>query len=107
MLESINIAKQSGVNLQISHIKTAGKNNWHKIDNIESIFNNALQDGIHLHCDRYPYLASSTDLDSIFPKWVYEGGIKKEINDMEMWSKRVGEDFNRIEYTKIQNEMSI
>jgi len=36
-----------------------------------------------LHCDRYPYLASSTDLDAIFPKWAFEGGIAKEVERLK------------------------
>jgi N-acyl-D-amino-acid deacylase len=30
-------------------------------------------------CDRYPYTASSTDLDALLPAWTYEGGNEEEL----------------------------
>ena len=86
--EAINVARETGVDLQISHIKTAGKTNWHKLDGIESILKRARAEGVKISCDRYPYIASSTDLDAIFPKWVYEGGIAKEIERLKNKSDR-------------------
>ncbi|MCX7914282.1 MAG: amidohydrolase family protein, partial [Thermodesulfovibrionales bacterium] len=35
--------------------------------------------GIGITADSYPYIASSTDLDSILPSWVFSGGLKEEI----------------------------
>ncbi len=86
--EAINIARKTDVKLQISHLKTAGEKNWIKLNQVKDLLNNARSDGIKLHCDRYPYTASSTDLDSIFPKWVYEGGIEDEIKRLKDYSIR-------------------
>ncbi len=76
--ETINISKGSGVNTQVSHIKTWGRENWWKIDKIESLLKGARAEGVEITCDRYPYTASATDLDIILPDWVYEGGMAKE-----------------------------
>ena len=84
LAETINIAKMSGVNTQVSHIKTWGERNWGKIGKIERLLNKARSDGIKISCDRYPYIASGTDLDVILPNWVYEGGAieeKKRLRD--------------------------
>ncbi|MGR3318534.1 MAG: N-acyl-D-amino-acid deacylase family protein [Candidatus Anammoxibacter sp.] len=83
LLEAITVAKKTGVRLQISHLKTAGKRNWHKLKNIKKLLDCALAEGVELTCDRYPYTASSTDLDAIFPKWVYEGGVEKELERLK------------------------
>lgn len=91
ILEVIDIANKTDIDLQISHLKTAGKRNWHKLDNIERILNKAQKEGVKVSADRYPYIASSTDLDAIFPKWVFEGGIDKEIK--------------RLKYKAIRNEI--
>ena len=78
LVEAITIAKMSGVNTQVSHIKTWGEKNWGKIGKIERLLNDARSDGIEISCDRYPYIASATDLDIILPGWVYEGGTVEE-----------------------------
>lgn len=41
------------------------------------------QNQIKISCDRYPYIASSTDLDSILPLWVFGGGFEKEIERLK------------------------
>jgi N-acyl-D-amino-acid deacylase len=84
LAETINIAKVSGVSTQVSHIKTWGERNWGKIGKIERLLKEARSDGIKISCDRYPYIASGTDLDVILPNWVYEGGAieeKKRLSD--------------------------
>lgn len=83
LIEAIEAANTSGVKLQISHLKTAGKRNWHKLKAVKRLLDQALANGARLTCDRYPYTASSTDLDAIFPKWVYEGGIEKEVERLK------------------------
>src|SRR4030067_1104598 len=35
--------------------------------------------GVDVTADRYPYTASSTDLDAILPSWAYEGGVDAEL----------------------------
>lgn len=81
--EAIRIGEESGVRVHISHIKTSGEKNWHKIESIISTIEEARNRGINITCDRYPYIAASTDLDSILPAWVYEGGNEKEIERLK------------------------
>jgi N-acyl-D-amino-acid deacylase len=77
--EAIKIGSSTGIKVHISHIKTSGEKNWHKIDGAISLIEKARNKGIKITCDRYPYTASSTDLDSMLPSWVFEGGIEKEL----------------------------
>ncbi len=77
--EIINIGEQAAVNVHISHLKTSGKQNWWKIDDAIVMIDSARTKGLKLTCDRYPYIAASTDLDSILPSWVYEGGVASEM----------------------------
>jgi N-acyl-D-amino-acid deacylase len=78
--EIIRIGKEAGIKVHISHIKTSGKENWHKISDAISMIEDAQKDGVRITCDRYPYTAASTDLDTILPSWAYEGGVEKELN---------------------------
>jgi N-acyl-D-amino-acid deacylase len=71
--ESITIAKQAGLPLQISHFKIASPRNWHKIDDAVKKIESARADGLDITCDRYPYIASSTGLASYFPSWARQG----------------------------------
>ena len=71
--ECIGAAGDSGVRLQISHLKVGGRRNWYKVDEALARIEHAKQEGIDVFCDRYPYIAGSTGLDSYFPLWAREG----------------------------------
>lgn len=71
--ESIEVARQAKVKLQISHFKVAYPENWPKIDAALARIEKASQEGIDIFCDRYPYLACSTGLSFYFPMWAKEG----------------------------------
>jgi len=81
--ESVEIAFRSGLRLHISHLKTGGRDNWHKIDKVIKTIEEAIERGLKVTCDRYPYIASSTDLDTILPKEVFEGGVEEELKRLQ------------------------
>ena len=87
LIESIKeisrIAKEANIKVHISHIKTSGKENWDKIDEAIALIEDARRKGIRITCDRYPYTASSTDLDTILPSWTYEGGAEEELRRLK------------------------
>ncbi|HHT9111283.1 MAG TPA: N-acyl-D-amino-acid deacylase family protein [Candidatus Brocadiaceae bacterium] len=83
LAEAIEVSKRSGVSLQVSHLKTSGNRNWHKIQNIYMIIERARNEGVDITCDRYPYIAAATDLDVVLPHWVYEGGTEKQIQRLK------------------------
>ncbi|MCF6150151.1 MAG: D-aminoacylase [Candidatus Kuenenia sp.] len=95
--EAIKVSKVSGVKLQISHIKTLGRQNWHKLENVKTLIERAINEGVDVTCDRYPYIAAATDLDVILPAWVYEGGIEdqiKRLKDRNM-RERIAEEISK------------
>lgn len=71
--ECIGAARDSGVRLQIAHLKVGGYRNWPKVDAALAKIDQAKEQGIDIFCDRYPYIAGSTGLDSYFPLWSREG----------------------------------
>jgi len=78
--EFLQVGRRSGVRLQLSHVKTAGRRHWHKIGWLRDRLFQARHEGQDLQCDRYPYVASSTGLDSfLLPSWALEGGLKAEL----------------------------
>jgi N-acyl-D-amino-acid deacylase len=74
--EALRIARESGVSLQISHLKACGKPNWPKTEIIIGLIDKARAEGLNVHCDRYPYLAYSTGMSIFFPGWAEEGGTE-------------------------------
>jgi N-acyl-D-amino-acid deacylase len=88
--EVIRIGREAGTRVHISHIKTAGPQNWHKAENVISQLHESRNAGIRLTCDRYPYTASSTDLDSLLPSWAFAGGNDEEIRRLRDKTERAG-----------------
>ncbi len=81
--EAIRIARKSGSRLQISHLKVSGKSNWYKADAALEKIDKAIEDGIEVHADRYPYVAYATGLANYFPLWSRDGGSEKFIERLK------------------------
>ena len=71
--EAIDIARRSGVRLQISHLKAQNAANWHKAPHLLQMVDEAAASGINVAFDRYPYTAFSTGLSSFVPIEEREG----------------------------------
>jgi len=72
--EFIEIGRRAGVRLELSHLKTSGRENWSKLDRVFELIDSARAEGIDIKADRYPYTASFTSLSALLPDWVFEGG---------------------------------
>lgn len=81
--ESIEIARSSGVRLQISHLKTQNAGNWHKAPNVLRMIESAAAEGIDISFDRYPYTAFNTDLSSFIPLNLREGGKERVLGRLK------------------------
>lgn len=71
--EALDTARATGVALQISHFKTSGRANWHKLEDAIARLEAARAEGVRVHADRYPYTAAGTELDVILPEWAERG----------------------------------
>lgn len=65
--EAITIARAADNNLQISHLKTEGPENWHKLDKVIELIEEAQKSGMDLMIDRYPYVYSATIINCVLP----------------------------------------
>ena len=65
--EVLSLAKQTGVRLEISHLKVIGKKNRDKLDTVISLIEEARKDGLDVAFDQYPYAYGSTSLFSLLP----------------------------------------
>lgn len=72
--EAARIGEESGVFVEISHLKSSGQRNWGQAPRALALLKDLLGKGLRIGWDQYPYSASSTGLDKILPLWALEGG---------------------------------
>ncbi|MDR1197842.1 MAG: D-aminoacylase [Prevotellaceae bacterium] len=91
--EAIDIARQSGARLEISHLKAQNANNWHKAPKMLEIIEKAYSGGVDVAFDRYPYIAFSTGLSTFIPLWARQGDtdeVLSRLKDRTVFAK-IGE----------------
>ncbi len=86
--EMIEVGRQSGVRVHISHFKIAGRENWTRIDRVLEMIHHAQIEGVRLTADQYPYVAGSTMLGAILPPWAHAGGIEETLKRLISASER-------------------
>ncbi|MCW5911570.1 MAG: D-aminoacylase [Cyclobacteriaceae bacterium] len=82
--EAINIGRLAKIPVEISHFKVTYKPNWGRSVETIKLVEDARAEGLDVTIDQYPYVASSTTLDTTVPSWVFAGGrdsMKVRIND--------------------------
>ncbi len=71
--ETIRIGEEGGLPTQITHHKVVGAKMWGASKETLSLVDQARARGVDVTIDQYPYTASSTTLDILFPAWSLEG----------------------------------
>lgn len=74
--EQIDLARESGVRLQISHLQAVGRGNWEKQVLALELIERARDSGIDIEFDSYPYLAGSTVMTQLLPQRAMDGGME-------------------------------
>ncbi len=72
--EAIQIGRQSGAGVQISHHKACGQTNWGKVNETLAMVQAARVGGMDITVDHYPYTAGSMSLSFLIPGWAHDGG---------------------------------
>ncbi|MBI4892845.1 MAG: amidohydrolase family protein [Acidobacteria bacterium] len=72
--EQIDLARESGCRLQISHLQAAGRANWSLLGRALEEIEQARAEGIDVEFDIYPYQCGSTVLTQWLPAWALDGG---------------------------------
>jgi N-acyl-D-amino-acid deacylase len=75
--ELVRISREAGLPGEIWHLKAAGQDSWHKmqqaIDRVEA----ARAEGLEIRANVYTYTAGATGLSNSIPPWFHEGGPPK------------------------------
>jgi len=72
--EAIEIGGQTGLPVQIAHLKAQMPENWPLMAQALALIDDARARSLDVAADRYPYIASSTSLSARLPAWAYDGG---------------------------------
>ena len=94
--EVVGLARATGIRAVVSHLKTSGRGNWPKIGRVLEKMQAAVDEGLLLGSDRYPFCAAGTDLDVVFPDWAGEGAAPAEMERLKTPSlrARIVDDIN-------------
>lgn len=88
--ETIRIGEEAGVPAQLTHHKAMGQPMWGKSTDSLALVDAANARGVDVTIDQYPYPASSTGLQAVFPRWSLDGGserIRTRLDDPEQRAK--------------------
>ena len=72
--ETIRIGEEGGLPTQLTHHKVVGAPMWGSSVESLRLVDEAIARGVDVSIDQYPYTASSTNLQILFPGWALDGG---------------------------------
>ncbi|HCU07946.1 MAG TPA: N-acyl-D-amino-acid deacylase [Clostridiales bacterium] len=72
--EAIHIGKESGVSVEISHLKASYQPNWGIVSAALEMIDKANREGVDIGFDVYPYTAAGSGLIDLIPPWYKERG---------------------------------
>lgn len=86
--ELLDIARRSGVRVQLSHLKVVSPRNRGRMPEILAVLDAARSEGIDITADVYPYTAGSTTAAALFPNWTLADGVPGLLASLDMPSER-------------------
>ena len=103
--EAVDLAKESGATLQISHFKVMGERNWPLAEKALCKIEEAQKSGIDVSFDIYPYTQTGSVLYLYLPAWAAEGGKKmllRRLKEKHLREKIVSEmkEIHEYQYEK-------
>jgi len=106
--ETIRIAREAGIPVQINHHKAVGEKQWGWSVRTLGMIDSANAAGLDVRHDLYPYTASSTGSSILFPQWALAGGQDSLIARFENGAvrRRIEEEMRRIIPERAGNDLA-
>ncbi|MCP9766622.1 D-aminoacylase [Lacihabitans sp. LS3-19] len=104
--EAINIGREAHIPVEISHFKISAKPLFGKSNETIDLVENARKEGIDVNVDQYPYTASSTNMGTMVPSWVWADGdslVKARLTDGSSRKQIVKEILESLKKDKRKN----
>jgi N-acyl-D-amino-acid deacylase len=111
--EAIEIGERAGVPVQIAHHKAAFRPNWGRMPYVTKLSEWAVDRGVDVQFDVYPYTAGSAGLTQLLPDWAHEGGRQAMLGRLRDADTRArlreeilafGREWDKIYVTTVQSE---
>ncbi len=118
--EALAIGRGAGIPVHIYHLKAAGEENWPLMEQALEHIQNAIDDGMDVTADVYPYIRNGIGLGSFLHPRHYARGEKafiatlgdqvvrarlreevEETSDWENWYRHVGNDWDNVLITRV------
>jgi len=83
--EALRIGRESGARVQISHVKCAGPLAWGLTGEYMGRVDAAIEEGMEVWVDQYPYTASQTSINAVIPGWAlndWEGAVENRRDEL-------------------------
>lgn len=87
--ETIRIGEEAGIAPQITHHKVVGNGRWGMSEQSLNLIEEARKRGVDVMSDVYPYTASSTGINILFPAWSKEGNRSQRLDRLRDPEKRI------------------
>ena len=87
--ETIRIGEEAGIAPQITHHKVVGNGRWGLSVQSLGLIEEARKRGVDVMSDLYPYTASSTGINILFPPWSKEGTRQQRLERLRDPEKRL------------------
>jgi N-acyl-D-amino-acid deacylase len=104
--EAISIGREARMPVEISHFKVTYKPNWGRSVETIGLVEQARKEGLDVTIDQYPYVASSTTLDTTVPTWAFSGGrdsLHARLNDPVIRQRIKKEMLGSLKKSKLKN----
>lgn len=88
--ETLDVARRSGVRVQISHCKAAGRSNHGRGPELLSLVREGRRAGLDVYGDQYPYTTGESFLSALLPGALHEGGPERLVARLADGSSRAG-----------------
>jgi len=75
--EALRVGRESGLPVQISHLKIRGVPNRGRSTEVLALLAQARADGLDVLADQYPYTASCARIGILLPAWAREGDVQE------------------------------
>jgi N-acyl-D-amino-acid deacylase len=84
--EMIDLSRASGCALHLTHATLNFEPNRGRAGDLIELIDDALDDGVDITLDTYPYLPGSTTLSAVLPSWAFSGGpdaLLRRLDDLD------------------------
>lgn len=77
LAETARIGREAHIPVEIFHLKTAGKPNWGKMQQVVAFIDKERDEGVDIEADTYAYTAWANGMAAFIPPWAHDGGTAK------------------------------